>query len=297
YERCQLVKVELTDISEAFQFFDAQNARGKDLYPHDLLKAFHLREMAATATELERTAMVEEWENLNQDALKLLFEKYLYRIRKWSKGNPARFFSKNEVDIFKGISPDFTETFPFTSIYRIANFYVEGYNQDINRKIDRNQMAFPFQLDQAMINGKRFFEFIAHYSRKIEEAKHDFNDNYIIKILDSYSGRHRTGDKYVRTLFDCCLLFYLDKFGNAEIERAIEKFFIWAYKLRVEYFNIQLATIDNHALDIPHIFKKIKEATHPRNVLSASISAPYRLLDNAKTVEIVELFKRLGYEQ
>lgn len=297
YERCQLVKVELSDISEAFQFFDSQNARGKDLYPHDLLKAFHLREMAITTTEQERTIMVEEWENLNQDTLKRLFQKYLFRVRNWSKGYSARIFSKSDVDIFKGISPEVTESFPFASIYRIANFYVEGYNQDINRKIDHNQMAFPFQLDQTMINGKRFFEFIAHYNRKIKEVRQENKSNNIIKTLNSYEGRNRTGDKYVRTLFDCCLLFYLDKFGNTEIERAIEKFFIWAYKVRVEHFNVQLATVDNHALSAPYIFKRIKEASHPKDVLSVSIQAPCRILENKKTEKIEKLFKDLGYEQ
>ncbi|MGC6756730.1 hypothetical protein ACP0GT_25630, partial [Escherichia coli] len=44
--RCQVVCFVLQDISEAFQFFDSQNARGRDLAPHDLLKAFHLREFA-----------------------------------------------------------------------------------------------------------------------------------------------------------------------------------------------------------------------------------------------------------
>ena len=43
--RCELVVVITDDISEAFQFFDSQNARGKKLYPQDLLKAYHLREM------------------------------------------------------------------------------------------------------------------------------------------------------------------------------------------------------------------------------------------------------------
>ena len=45
-KRCELIIVITDDISTAFQFFDSQNARGKALYPHDLLKAYHLREMA-----------------------------------------------------------------------------------------------------------------------------------------------------------------------------------------------------------------------------------------------------------
>ena len=73
YERCEVVKVILTDISEAFQFFDSQNSRGVDLDPHDLLKAFHLREMMDNSTELERIQTVENWENMDLDKLKNTF--------------------------------------------------------------------------------------------------------------------------------------------------------------------------------------------------------------------------------
>lgn len=44
--QCELIVVITPHQNEAFQFFDSQNARGKALYPHDLLKAYHLREMA-----------------------------------------------------------------------------------------------------------------------------------------------------------------------------------------------------------------------------------------------------------
>ena len=148
-------------------------------------------------------------------------------------------------------------------------------------------MKFPFQLDQPMVNGKRFFEFIVHYKLKIAEIKQGFKNNEIIRLLNNYAGRSRTGDKFVRTLFDCCLLFYIDKFGHAEIDRAIEKFFIWCYKLRVEHYSVQLATIDNHALTTPHLFKIIRDATHPKEILSVPINAPSRILDNSKTVDIV----------
>ena len=42
-------------VSEAFQLFDSQNARGKALDPHDLLKAYHLREMKKYPYEMEHT--------------------------------------------------------------------------------------------------------------------------------------------------------------------------------------------------------------------------------------------------
>jgi len=49
----------------------------------------------------------------------------------------------------------------------------------------------------------------------------------IIETINSYSARARTGDEYVRLMFDCLLIYYIDKFGHAEISRAIEKIFIW----------------------------------------------------------------------
>ncbi|MBL8507999.1 MAG: DUF262 domain-containing protein, partial [Chitinimonas sp.] len=55
--RCQVVCFVLQDISEAFQFFDSQNARGRDLAPHDLLKAFHLREFAEHEASLKAEAV------------------------------------------------------------------------------------------------------------------------------------------------------------------------------------------------------------------------------------------------
>ena len=40
--KCEFATFTLDDVSEAFQFFDSQNARGKPLEPYDLLKAYHL---------------------------------------------------------------------------------------------------------------------------------------------------------------------------------------------------------------------------------------------------------------
>lgn len=39
--------------SEAFQLFDSQNTRGRALDPHDLLKAYHLREMRGNPYDMQ----------------------------------------------------------------------------------------------------------------------------------------------------------------------------------------------------------------------------------------------------
>lgn len=56
----EFVVVSTTHLAEAFQLFDSQNTRGKALAPHDLLKAFHLREMRDHPNEMKHT--VEKWE-------------------------------------------------------------------------------------------------------------------------------------------------------------------------------------------------------------------------------------------
>ena len=301
YERCEMVKVVLYDISEAFQFFDSQNARGVDLYPHDLLKAFHLREMMDSSTELERIETVNDWENMALDQLKTTFSHYLFRIRNWSNAKSARKFSKNDVAIFKGISPDVKEPYPFASMYRISHFYIEGYNQDISRKIDDQFMSYPFQLDQIVINGKRFFEMIRHYVKVINDLSFSSKDSTvaqrILTTLDVYAGKDRTGDKYVRNLFDCALTFYVDKFGMVEMERAVERIFIWSYSLRLTMHSVQLASIDNHALNYPYVFKTIKDALKPNDFLNIKLNTLQQsdLVNSDKTKEIKDLFLKMKF--
>lgn len=301
YERCEVVKVILTDISEAFQFFDSQNSRGVDLDPHDLLKAFHLREMMDNSTEIERIQTVENWENMDLDQLKVTFSLYLFRIRNWANAKSARKFTKNDVDIFKGISPSVQEPYPFADIYRISHFYIEGYNNDFNRNIDQRKMEYPFQLDQVVINGKRFFEMINHYVNVINKLKLNSENDSVAKLilekLESYDGKNRTGDKYVRNLFDCALVYYIDKFGTIEIDRAIERIFIWAYSIRLTFHSVQLATIDNYALQFPFIFKTIKDALKPSDFLNIKLEILHqnKLQDSLKTIELKEIFIQLNY--
>lgn len=302
FDKCEMVKVMLDDVSEAFQFFDSQNARGRDLEPHDLLKAFHLRELTENISEQEKIALIEQWEQLKTDELKSLFAQLLFRVRNWAKGDSARFFTKDDVDVFKGITPESDTPFPYAEMYKISHFFVEDYNSNFHRKIDRQKVEYPFQLNQVIINGKRFFEFVNHYWNVKEEMykclKQDDKTKEIIEVLESksYTQRFRTGDKYVRNIFDCALLFYWDKFGNKEIGRVAEKLFVWAYKLRLIQHSVQLASIDNYALEYPNVFNVIHEALQPKEVLNLPISA----INDSKVVRkelvgIIELTQKLNY--
>lgn len=311
-KRCQVVTFVLQDVSEAFQFFDSQNARGRDLEPHDLLKAFHLREFSQAENNLKAQS-VSHWESLASADLAQLFATYLFRIRRWAQGQHAQYFSKAQVDVFKGVNLEQTGLYPYVEPLRIAHHFVDQYNQDYQRKIDHQRMCFPFHLDQMVINGRRFFEMTSHYQQKIASivndertgqqrlATHllgvalDKSASEILHTLNTYAARTRTGDQYIRTLFDCGLIFYLDKFGTHQVSQAIEKLFIWAYSCRLQMQVVQLATMDNHALE-NNVFECIKQAVKPSDVLSWPLSTVKSTdVKGTKVDEIKTLFLRLGY--
>lgn len=304
--KCQVVAVGLTDVSEAFQFFDSQNARGRDLEPHDLLKAYHLREFSPRDEPL-KVGTVARWESSNTQELATLFSQYLYRIRNWSKGASARYFSKDDSDLFKGVNIDTVASYPYVEQLRIAHHFVDHYNGQYERQIDSREMGFPFHLDQIIINGRRFFELISHYQSKVALiSAESWNghelvgaaglDGYAEKIMDvlnSYPARTRTGDCYVRAMFDCLLIYYIDKFGHAELSRAIEKIFIWAYSLRLQMQVVQLASMDNYVL-ANNLFRLIKDATHPADFINCSLPVVSGR-KSTKTGEIEALFREMKY--
>ena len=289
--KCEVVYIELNDVDEAFQFFDSQNARGKELAPHDLLKAFHLREMRNIDEEI-KYKLVQEWEKLDdENKLAPLFNNYLFKIRNWSRGKSARYFTTKHIDIFKGISLKHKNQYPYALIYQMADVFIDNYNNSSSKTIDKNKLEYPFSLDLPILNGKRFFEMITHYHSKIEIIKQ--HDNDIIKLLKDYEGSHRTGDKYTKLLFECALIFYIDKFGMNDIDRVIKKLFAWAYKLRLELQAVRLSSIDNKAVN-SHIFSTIKNANTHYEVLNMNIEN-IKDINASKVDKIIEKLKNIGY--
>lgn len=318
--RCEVVTFVLNDVSEAFQFFDSQNARGRDLDPHDLLKAFHLREFSQSESQLKADS-VRHWESLESEQLARLFANYLFRIRNWAQGKSAQYFNKSKVGLFKGVNLDQVGLYPYVEPLRIAHHFVDDYNGQYQRHIDHQHMRFPFHLDQMIINGRRFFEMTSHYQHKINEivsdersgkqkANNSEGKSQIIRIsdheleplaskildtLNTYRSRTRTGDGYIRTLFDCAVIFYLDKFGAHQLSQAIEKLFIWAYSCRLQMQVVGIERMDKHALT-QNVFERIKQAVQPSDVLNWPL-ATLKASDckGTKLNEITKLFKDMKY--
>ena len=275
--KCTFVKIVLNDVSEAFQFFDSQNSRGKELEPHDLLKAYHLREMREIPSD-EQTEIIEKWEDIDTDELANLFE-YLYRIKNWSKSKSAREFTKDEISVFKGINLNNKIYYPYKRIFYVAEYFIEKI-----AKAPLVETEYPFQLDNIIINGKHFFEMIYQYSKlkkdlpnlikkwnseiyNILYADHKYNDK-------DYTGYYRVGDDYTKILFECACIYFLDKFGESkELKKVFEKIFLWAFYKRLKSKHIAFSSIDIYAMEYDSFFKYIKEALQISDILKVRLKS------------------------
>ncbi len=291
--QCEITYFVIDDVSEAFQFFDSQNARGRDLEPHDLLKAFHLREMSNSNTQFSKDAVektVDTWEEMDAKELANLFADFLYRVRGWSKGYSSRYFSKSDTPMFKGINLDKIDNYPYVQLYKYTDSYIAT----------NKEKQFPFQLDQIIINGKNFFDLITYYNLKKIALNNQIKNtsglaNKIIHTVENYDGKTRTGDKYVRLLFDCALFFYIDKFGDKFIEQAIEKIFIWAYSIRLTYQSLQMASVDNYVVNESNLFRKISQSLYKEDILNIELPKIKVNIETRKIDKLVSLFTTLKY--
>lgn len=239
----EVVVIKVEDISEAFQLFDSQNSKGKSLEPLDLLKAYHLREMK-DETEITKKVIINKWESKAQ-AIKDLFNIYLFPIYNWSRGKKSKKFTKDDIFVYKGINKD--------SNYSYAK--------------RAKKAGECFQITESFTSGKSFFEMIYYYIYLIDEIKVKLNENYsyITNILNEYKNIYAI--KYVKDLFLCAILFYYDRFNNLN-EDVVRKLFVWSLMLRIDLEVVQYDSINKYAIgeyswkysnQIP-IFEKIKYA-------------------------------------
>ena len=298
-EHCELIVVITDDLSEAFQFFDSQNARGKTLYPHDLLKAYHLREMnSIDVTETER--IVKMWEELDQKALAVLFNEYLYRLKEWVRGNRSGELTEHNIDLFKGVTSK--DNHPYAQYYKGAFAYADELNHSQVPFVTGIQNLSPFQINAPIIAGKPFFEYAKHYFDILADIQNNdkyegyfIKDNPIVKTLDLRKYKNGVGNGIARLMFDTAILLYVDRFCPAIPSKAdteyLEQFvvfaFIWAYSMRAQYRNVGWLVAQNYVMGTTskdgvvngfNIYKAIVESDSPSALLSrmADMIVPLR---------------------
>lgn len=283
----EAVLIEVDDISEAFQLFDSQNTRGRELDPHDLLKAYHLREMNEYA--FEKFNLVNRWEDIRPYLIRELISLYLYPILNWSRKEKSKAFTAQDMDTYKGVSSDCTYTYA-----------------------ERVKKAMPcFQIDQPFSAGGDFFRMVEHYINLLADLKNEIAtnkafsninriiENNIIKRKDNIEQYSSTGFRYAINLFYCALLFYFDRFHMYD-EMAVNKLFVWSMMIRVDMENLGLDTINNYAIgnddkdytnSIPMFFK-IATARNSQEITDLRIQV-LRPNDKAKSEKWQDLYKKL----
>ena len=280
-------------LSEAFQLFDSQNNRGKSLEPHDLLKAYHLRKQ-----DSEDERIVEKWEQFVEDkdlSLKELFDKHLFRMRRWSRGETGltnkRYgsylrFTEDFIDDFKGV--DLNQNFPYLELYR----HIEN---------------LPMSITMPIIDGSKFFEYIESAHETIKEHKDFLNEELgfsdipegeeknlaypegMLNIYNSSKGRYL---KCHNIFLNICSLF-ADRFGKDELSKEIvETLFIWSYYPRVKSKAIYDATVGKYAAggsfrqkETQKLFQLLSHAVTPNDFM---IKIDRELFENYTVDQIIE---------
>ena len=282
---CELIVVITDDISEAFQFFDSQNARGKKLYPHDLLKAYHLREMSdLDVAETEK--VVKSWEDLDQRDLSALFSDYLYRVKEWTKGNKALELTESNIQKFKGVTRQ--DDYPYAQFYKGAYSYSDSVNNSAMPFVSGIRKLRAFQLDTPIIAGKPFFDYAKHYFEILKDIQNNdkyegyyVKDNDVVKTLDLRKYKNGVGNRITRLLFDTAILLYVDRFcperpsktDTEMLDRFLLFAFVWAYSMRAQYENVGWLSAQNYIMgngmtNSFNIYKAITEADTPVSLLS-----------------------------
>ncbi len=288
-ERCELIIVITDDLSEAFQFFDSQNARGKALYPHDLLKAYHLREMRhldAQSTE----SIVKMWEDLDQRSLAVLFNEYLYRLKEWVNGNSSDELSEHNIDMFKGVTS--RDNYPYAQYYKGAFAYADEINKSQLTFVAGIQELSEFQINAPIIAGKPFFDYAKHYFDILADIQNNdkyegyfINGNEIVRTLDLRKYKNGVGNRITRLMFDTAILLYVDRFCPSVpskvdidyLDQFVDLAFIWAYSMRAQFKNVGWLVAQNYILGTTkktkvvnslNIYKEIADSDSPRTLLN-----------------------------
>lgn len=299
-DECSVVVLEVADLDAAFQMFDSQNTRGRALYPTDLLKAYHLREFDRTDPGIARMReVVEQWESVPPAEVNHVISAVLFPIKRWAAHRPLprTGFSADHIRLFKGVR----EGKAGNSHFRWARLALLALAATRSGLDNRGSLPhdvvdtppYPFQLTQPVVDGEMFFAMVQHYvtdarragvrvqglSDQEETLRSDLREPALaslLSILDSQPPG--AGNRYVRELFDCLLLAYVDRFGWHHIDTAAVALAQYAYRLRVSMTRIAMPSVNTHALEThrrtsdrsENLFSTLARALDPDVVLTRS---------------------------
>lgn len=293
-DSCDVVVLELSSADEAFQMFDSQNSRGRALYPTDLLKAFHIREMSSDlVSDRDLMRMVQSWEDIPAAAINSLFSDYLFKIKRWANARsvPDVGFAAADIDLFKGIreSNPANAHNAWAMPFLYAKNYVDDYSEENATLIRYGALvsaSYPFQIDQPVINGETFFQMVGHYyrlalaHRVLSKGNIEPDDQDLAYDFEPFRKDKRFD--YVRNLYSCLMLYYVDRFGDQHLSAARRLMAQYCAALRIGLSQVRRRSIDLYALGLSggeemvriNLFQELREAQSASEFLRRTIPRP-----------------------
>lgn len=315
---CEFVVIKVQDLSEAFQMFDSQNGRGKELEAYNLLKAYHIRAMETNSFE-DKIDCDKTWEgaaryqsdkedrgNYNTtDLLKQVINEHLYRSRLWSRKEPAFAFDKKQIKEFKGITVNKNHaiSFPYQN-KELLQFVVQDYFKSLGVSVTGVKSRFTksapqninmfSQLYQNIINGKNFFEYTVTY---VEIYKILFLDEFeemkdlknFIRKHCKYKGSERDGDRYLFELFKSLIMLVFDKFGEEGVNKYNKTIYLLVYRLRLEKEQVRYASVADYPVG-RKFFNIIESAKSYSDLLPLEKMARENVVCKKDVVPVMEFF-------
>lgn len=265
---------EVLTLDEAFQIFEGRNTKGKELKPHDLLKAFHYRKMHLDNNrgfrrnreypqrkrkdfEKREDRAINNWEKIDESDLHTIFQT-LFRIRAWSDGNyDAWEFSKELRQTFHGLDLHVKSETPTP----IHSFYLRLHDV----------LELHYFIIEELYNGEYFFKWTSNQKKKFIWFENEKNKDYfdfqcdVIKRFFTYRGKNRTGDQHCQAVLKALLLLYKDRFGhtNREIDKKnYQKLFNFVYGERVASYekNGGNKNTPDHPITVKKMIRLIQES-------------------------------------
>ena len=202
----------------------------------------------------------------------------LFRLRRWHYQESGEVFTSDELETFKGVSE--SATYPYLSPL-FATKVVEKLVQQNPMFYHPRFVKTSFQTIQTLINGEQFFDYVQYYAESYEKLFKEgiglvdkvtkINGKDLGKGVNTFLNNqdycYRVGDKYLKNLFECIVLFYFDKFGEVYLDEFMNKAFLWVYRIRFEYQRITFKTIEDEAHSKNGLFNHIEKSSTPIQVL------------------------------
>lgn len=242
------------------------------------------------------------------DILKQIFNEQLYRTRLWSRKVVAGNFDKKLIAEFKGVSicKNSSIEHPFQNRdllqYVFQNYFhslgvdVKGIKNRFSNVNPSNVNPFVL-INQNIINGKNFFEYIETYVEIYKQLFNHNNGNNVLtdfkafykEYCTSYQGAHRDGDKYLLELYKSLIFVLFDKFGEEGVNKYYKIIYALVYRVRLEKMQVKYVATAEYPVTA-QLFHIIENATSFVGLQSLEQKA-YRKVECRKVVEkVLEFF-------